>query len=196
MDIDPKIELRDLHSSPITPRYLRYSHTTNCDGLLFCDKWSGGIKRTALWNPWLRQVKRIFKIKIKYFDVFGLGYDNSGPEKFYKILACAYFRHYETAIYDCASRAFKFIDVPDMNWHKIAKAELTTVSLNGNLYWFTLTEYFIRSFDFSTESIKPICLLPCQKNHPGDELLLEQCSFTKKIEIWVTNKIDKEEVRL
>ncbi|CAH2051483.1 unnamed protein product [Thlaspi arvense] len=203
--IDPKIELLELHSSPITP--LDYTTITTCDELLFYyDRY--GPWKTLLWNPWLRQVKRIFKIE--EFIIFGLGYDNSRPEKVYKIWGYSFRRHNEgTAIYDCASRALKFIYTRVKK--RSAKVERKIVSLNGNLYWIPLNdetrdEHIIRSFDFSTESIKTFCLLPCQKNHPYDELLLavfkrdgfsllKQCYSTKKIEVWVTkNKIDKEEV--
>ncbi|CAH2051460.1 unnamed protein product [Thlaspi arvense] len=206
MIIDPKIELRELHSSPITP--LDYTTITTCDELLFYDE-RYGKSRTALWNPWLRQVKMI--PSKEEFRVFGLGYDNSRPEKVYKILGYSYCRHNEgTAIYDCASQALKFIDTPEKNWLLSPTAERSKVSLNGNLYWITLNdetrEHIIRSFDFSTESILTFCLLPCQINYVLDELLvavfkrdgfllLKQSYSTKKIEIWVTkNKIDKEEV--
>ncbi|XP_024012172.1 F-box protein At3g17710 [Eutrema salsugineum] len=78
------------------------------------------------------------------------------------------------------------------------------LSLNGNLYWVTqdrdTEEYFIRSFDFSREIFKPICLLPCQRFNwlfnqlvlavfEGDRFsLLKQCYETGKIEVWVTKK--------
>ncbi|CAH2051463.1 unnamed protein product [Thlaspi arvense] len=188
------LESRELHSTPITPGGLRYSRTTNCDELLFCDEWSGGIRRTVLCNPWLRQTKRIFNIE--YFEVFGIGYDNSGPEKVYKILGYSSCRHNEgTAIYDCASHALKFID---QEWIKRETAKGTIVSLNGNLYWITLDdetrEHIIQCFDFPTERIKPLCLVPYQTNHPLDVLHLAQCNETRKVEVWLTNKVDEEEL--
>ncbi|CAA7022016.1 unnamed protein product [Microthlaspi erraticum] len=149
----------------------------------------------------------------RLFYDFGLGYDNSKPDKVYKILGYFYGReyHFLAAIYDCASQALKFIDTPEGNWLKTETAEpRKQVSLNGNLYWFSrdmnTLQYSIRSFDFSADIFKTFCkLLPCHINHHSDKhllavykrdrfSLLNQCDVTRKVEVWVTkNKIDKEE---
>ncbi|CAH2047158.1 unnamed protein product [Thlaspi arvense] len=78
------------------------------------------------------------------------------------------------------------------------------VSLNGNLYWTAdnLETCFIRMLHCSKEILKPFCILPCTKNDPNHKLgshaltvfkgdrfsFLEECSETRKIEIWVTKK--------
>ncbi|KAG2306081.1 hypothetical protein Bca4012_084915 [Brassica carinata] len=82
---DPTTKLRELHSSR-HDLILSNVNITTCDEFLFCNyprRWERG---TALWNPWLRQVKWIKLVVDKHFDVFGLGYDNSGPEKVHKML--------------------------------------------------------------------------------------------------------------
>ncbi|CAE5963157.1 unnamed protein product [Arabidopsis arenosa] len=188
-------------------------HTTimACDEFLFRDFWKQGV---AVWNPWLKQVGW-FEYEDKGFHFCGVGYDNSIPEKGYKILG--YFDclrrvsdtyevgYRRVAIYECLSHALKFIDGPFKQWPM-----MVPLSLNGNLYWLTQNpetrEHFIRSFDFSSEIFKPFCLLPCQKNRSSDRLilavykgdrfsLLKQCYVTGTIDIWVTKKnIDGEEV--
>ncbi|XP_010468696.1 PREDICTED: protein SUPPRESSOR OF NIM1 1-like [Camelina sativa] len=217
--IDPTIELRELPASFDIPYEdtMNLTTFTTCDELLFCTYqfWKNG---TALWNPWLRQVKWIEYepyYKDTIFCISGLGYDNSRPQKVYKVLGYFFWRlgqeaypyQVRVAIYQCTSHTFTIIDTPD-------EAKRPNVSLNGNLYWITSNvegpsgEYFIRSFDFSTESFKPFCLLPCQKNHLFDMFilavyerdrfsLLKQYYETRKIDIWVTKKsidIEEEEV--
>ncbi|CAH2051465.1 unnamed protein product [Thlaspi arvense] len=163
--------------------------------------------RALLCNPWLRQVKGI--PKKHQFGFFGVGYDNSRPEKVYKMLGYYVGRQYHgAAIYESAPQALKCIDTPDKDWSSSETARRTNVCLNGNLYWVESNpEYFIRSFDFSTENFKPFCPLPCQKIQDLDERfllavykrdgfsLLKHCDATEEVEVWVTkNKIDKEEV--
>lgn len=210
--VDPTIELRELPSSDIPYEdTMYYTSITTCDEFLFCI-YQFRKNRTALWNPWLRQVKWIEYeeyYKDKTFYISGLGYDNRRPEKVYKVLGYFCWRdegdyQLRVALYECVSHAFTFIDTPD-------EAQRPNVSLNGNLYWITSSpgttdaDYFIRSFDFSMENFKPFCLLPCRKNHPFDKFiltvykgdrfsLLKQCYVTWKIDIWVTKKnIDREE---
>lgn len=213
-NIDTTIELRQLPSSDIPNRDIRdtlsnYSAISTCDEFLFYNYryWEN---KTALWSPWLRQVKWIeYKVKDE-FCVFGLGYNNSRPEKVYKILGYSFchgkvLRDQRVAIYECASHSLRYINRPeDDDWPINEIAKRSKVSLNGNLYWFSCSnykthEYFIRIFDFSTESFKPFCLLPCQKNNHNDELilavykgdrfsLLKQSCVTREIGIWVTKE--------
>ncbi|CAA7051267.1 unnamed protein product [Microthlaspi erraticum] len=155
----------------------------------------------GLWNPCLRQFKWI-KYEAQQFEVFGLGYDNTKPEKVYKILG--FITRKGAAVYECSSREFEFIDTPcDRVLSETAKR--LHVSLNGNLYWVAYNgetrEYFIQSFDFSRDRFETCCLLPGQEmeNSFCDELvlavfvgdrfsLLKQCFVTREIEIWVTKK--------
>ncbi|KAG7584124.1 F-box associated interaction domain [Arabidopsis suecica] len=211
-NIDPTIELRELPSSDIPDRETNWNYgtiTTTCDEFLFYSFrfWEN---KTALWNPWLRQVRWI-EFENKQFCVFGIGYDNSRPQKVFKILG--YFvshgkvlikKDQRVAIYGCESHELRYIDTPEDDWPITETAKRSNVSLNGNLYLLTCSnfatqEYFIRIFDFSTENFKPLCLLPCKKNHEIDELLLavykgdqfsllKQCCVTKEIGIWVTKE--------
>lgn len=112
-------------------------------------------------------------------------------------------------IYECAFQTLRFIDTPDEDMPMSETAKSSHVSLNGNLYWIACNrqtrEYFIQSFDFSSEIFKPVCLLPFQESSSCDEhvlavfkgdrfSLLMQCYLTRKIEIWVTKrKIDDTE---
>ncbi|KAL0855435.1 hypothetical protein Bca101_060588 [Brassica carinata] len=218
--LDPTIEVREIPSDfPYQATDLTHTTITSCDELLFRDFWKQGV---AVWNPWLRQVGWIEYVD-KDFHFCGVGYDRTRPDKSYKILG--YFNCLRTvsdtyqvgykrvAVYECASHALKFLDVPFKQWPYVAPLSLNGVplSLNGNLYWVTsnpedtLHQYLIRSFDFSSEMFKTFCLLPCRKNHSRDEIvlavykrdgfsLLKQCYITGEIEIWVTkNKIDEEE---
>ncbi|KAJ4886815.1 Protein SUPPRESSOR OF NIM1 1 [Raphanus sativus] len=211
--IDQRIKLRELQSSCSRELNSTYGTITTCDDLLFCkypDHWK---KETALWNPWLRQVNWIKLSEHKDFEVFGLGYDSSGPQKVHKILFYLgyYSQRQRVWMYECASQALKFIDTADEDRPITETDKRSPVSLYGNLYWITYNrqthEYFIQSFDFTRDIFKPVCLVPFQDNHcldqnllavwKGDRFsLLKQSFLTRKIEIWVMeNKIDdKEEV--
>ncbi|KAJ0249181.1 F-box protein [Hirschfeldia incana] len=214
--LDPKIEVREIPSNfPYQATDLTHTTITSCDEFLFRDFWKQGV---AIWNPWLRQVGWIEYVD-KDFHFCGVGYDNSRPDKRFKILG--YFNCLRTVsntyqvgykrvgVYECASQALKFLDVPFKQWPNVAP-----LSLNGNLYWVTDNpednhrhEYLIRSFDFSSEMFKTFCVLPCRKSHSRDEFvlavykrdgfsLLKQCYETGEVEIWVTKKNinDEEEV--
>ncbi|KAL1188488.1 Protein SUPPRESSOR OF NIM1 1 [Cardamine amara subsp. amara] len=205
---DPTIELHELPSSDI-PNWdtlMNFTTIITCDDLLFYNfrSWENN---TALWNPWLRQV-RWMEFEINHFFVFGLGYDNSRPEKVYKILG--YFPSHRkvpreedqrVVVYDCASHTLRVIDKPKEYWPITNIAKKSIVSLNGNLYWFACNfethEFFIRIFDFSRESFKTFCPLPCKKNYHIDEIhlavfkgdrfsLLKQSCLTREVGIWVT----------
>ena len=211
---DPTVEVHEVPSDfPYQAIDLTHTTITSCDGFLFRHFWKQGV---AFWNPWLRQVVWIEYVdKSFHFCGVGYDYDSNVPEKRYKILGylnClrdvsdTYQVSYKrVAIYECSSRALKFLDAPFKNW-----PTMDPLSLNGNLYWVTSNpethECFIRSFDFSSETFKTFCLLPCQKNHSRDQLvlavykrdgfsLLKQCYVTGEISVWVTKeKIDAAEV--
>ncbi|ESQ48151.1 hypothetical protein EUTSA_v10022098mg [Eutrema salsugineum] len=188
----------DLHGGfdpTIEAMELMHTTVTACDGFLFRDFWKQGV---TVWNPWLRQVGWI-EYEDKNFHFCGVGYDNSGrSEKGYKILG--YFNclrrvsdtyqvsYQRVAIYECLSHTLKFLDAPFKQWPTMGP-----LSLNGNLYWVTSDP------DNMSEIFRPFCLLPCQKKHSRDELLLavykgdgfsllKQCYVIGEIEIWVTKK--------
>ncbi|VYS52625.1 unnamed protein product [Arabidopsis thaliana] len=209
-NIDPTIRLHEIPTYDIHSRGTDLNRTiiNTCDEFLFYNYryWDN---KTALWNPWLRQVRWI-EYANQEFCVFGLGCDNSRPEKVYKILGHLFchgkvLRDQKVVIYECASDSLRFIDRPeDDDWPITETAKRSNVSLNGNLYWFGCSnyendEYYIRIFDFSMEDFKPFCLLSCQMSHSTDELvlavykgdrfsLLRQCSVTREIGIWVTKE--------
>ncbi|CAE5967513.1 unnamed protein product [Arabidopsis arenosa] len=211
--VDPTIKLRVLDSSgiPYREKNSAYITITACDEFLFCNSWNNP-QGTALWNPWLKQVKWI-EYEDKGFHVCGLGYDNTRDEKAYKILGSfmclreesSYEYHQRVAIYECASHAFKFIDTGNEHW-PLSDVERLSVSLNGNLYWLHVIPgtvgIFIRCFDFSRsrEILKLLCLAPCGKLDESDVLVLQvfnenrlsllkqYCYVTRKVEIWVTKK--------
>ncbi|CAG7877303.1 unnamed protein product [Brassica rapa] len=231
---DPTMKLLERHTSRLG-LCLHNANITTCDEFLFFNYPRPCEKKTSLWNPWLRQVKWINLVVDKHFDVFGLGYDNSRPEKVYKMLGymrcpskvqtnsylqrvsmevvdnnvykmLEYFRSPPEGQINCAFQTLRFIDTPDEDMPMSETAKSSLVSLNGNLYWIACNrqtrEYFIQSFDFSSEIFKPVCLLPFQESPSCDEhvlavfkgdrfSLLMQCYLTRKIEIWVTKrKID------
>ncbi|KAG5382427.1 hypothetical protein IGI04_033897 [Brassica rapa subsp. trilocularis] len=211
---DPTTQSSELPLSAMPYQDLHYRCTTikACDELLlFNNRYLNGL--SGLWNPWLSQFKLIKKDGA-HFNCCRLGYEIiDRTNKVYKILG--YFdpdpeeEYTRVAVYECASHVFKHIDLPENKWF-MSEGVRDNVSLNGNLYWLSLDaetdEYFIRSFDFSVGTFKPFCLLPCQKDGDyRDELLLQvfkedrfsllkQNYLTRKIEIWVTNTIDEEEV--
>ncbi|CAH8330120.1 unnamed protein product [Eruca vesicaria subsp. sativa] len=207
--IDPTIQLHELPYSDMPYPELHYRRTTikACDELLLCNDDGYGRVLSALWNPWLGQFKQI-KNGVEKFHYIGLGYEVTGRNnKVYKILG--YFddavpgreAYRRVAIYECASHVFKHIDLPISKW--LMSGARRNVSLNGNLYW--VSNKYIRSFDFAVDTFQPFCLLPCHKEKRRDELLLQvfkedrfsllkQSYVTRKIDIWVTNKIGKKEV--
>ncbi|CAA0385646.1 unnamed protein product [Arabidopsis thaliana] len=181
--VDPTIKLRVLDSSGIPYRDWKFAYITitACDGFLFCNSWASP-KGTAFWNPWLKQVKWI-EYEDKGFNVCGLGYDNTRDGKVYKILGylmcrpedgSSYVYHQRVAIYDCASHAFKFIEISNKDWF-LTDVTRFSVSLNGNLYWLSpipnTDDFLIQCFDFSREICKPFCLLPCRKFDAFDLLV-------------------------
>lgn len=175
---DPRVEVHEVPSDfPYQAIDLTHTTITSCDGFLFRHFWKLGV---AFWNPWLRQVGWVEYVD-KSFHFCGVGYDSNVPEKRYKILGYLNCFHnvsdtYQVsykrvAVYECSSRALEFLDAPFKNW-----PTMDPMCLNGNLYWVTSDqdthECFIRSFDFSSEMFKTFCLLPCQKNHSRDQLVL------------------------
>ncbi|ESQ28253.1 hypothetical protein EUTSA_v10019738mg, partial [Eutrema salsugineum] len=168
-----------------------------CDGLLLC---SVPSNRLEVCNPWLKQASpRIKTFEKTYFN--GIGYDNSRSDSdCYKILASS-FTTEKTWITEFGSNAWKLHQFASENWWLMSDY---SVSLNGTLYWIGCNskcrEFFITSFDFSTEKFKRyFCALPCKSAEGLDSRSLEvfrrdrfsylhQCIETKDIEIWVTKK--------
>ncbi|ESQ48277.1 hypothetical protein EUTSA_v10021923mg [Eutrema salsugineum] len=211
VSIDPKIVVREITLDipglkSQTPKYL-----VDCDEFLLCrmDKAKGGV----VWNPWLKQSRRI-KAGLSS-NIHGIGYNRtSDQESVYKTI---WSDTKVWKIHDFVSDTWKvllgseFVDSDQSNiqGENISTLHSTSgVSLNGIIYWVAFYDktdplYHLIYFDFSREEFSGLfCHLPCGMNDPSDALvlrvfkgnrfsLLKQCYETKKIEVWVTkNKVN------
>ncbi|CAA7013399.1 unnamed protein product [Microthlaspi erraticum] len=214
----------DLLSLPLPAEFPHGSiFIIHCDGLLLCsivyEKHGFGYEHhglLAVWNPVLSsRVKLIEPMGAyrPYYDVFGFGYDNDNK---YKILRFEAIRGTGYEMYDLNSNLWTYFPAT-FEWFPITPIQ--NVSMKGNMYWIAQTkktlETFIQSFDFSTETFKPICSpIPVRvrvtsvsptdlsvviyanpdivvlSDFGGDRLsLLHQPKREIKIEVWVTNKV-------
>lgn len=97
----------------------------------------------------------------------GMGYDNTSPEKHYKIFESEFnVNTLKGNIIELSSNAWKPYEVEVLSGRMISNV-YCSVSLNGNLYWIACRhfKYMIQSFDFSTECFKPYCNLPGSNDH-------------------------------
>ncbi|XP_010512226.2 PREDICTED: jacalin-related lectin 38-like [Camelina sativa] len=174
-------------------------HVEYCEGLFTYVTYKG----VAVCNPWLRQIRWISTYDHCY-DFNGMGYDNSRPDKHYKIFRSN--RNTNTMSVVCTdfgSDEWKLYEYASDKWQL---ESFYSVSLNGTLYWVAFNyesrEHFIQSFDFSTERFEPYCILPT-KNARGpcnaisslavyreDRFsYLEQVFYNPRaVEIWVTKE--------
>ncbi|EOA32621.1 hypothetical protein CARUB_v10015916mg [Capsella rubella] len=177
----------------------------HCDGLLLC---TTDDDKLVVWNPCLRETRWI-QLKADYkkqYSRFALGYKNNKSCRSYKILRC--WRHdinerfYDVSyeIYEFSSDSWKVFDKFSLQDSIVVK---TGVSLKGNSYWFTAKNKLL-SFDFKTESFKPLrCLPPPVQD--CDWIILsvvreEQISVIHQnysnIDIWMSNNIDDTQATL
>ncbi|CAN6809665.1 unnamed protein product [Brassica oleracea] len=178
----------------------------HCDGLLLCKCDEGGEhdngRKLAVWNPFVSRLKWIEpSTYYKYFDVFAFGYDSVSRDN-YKILRID--MGIKTEIYEFRSKLWRRVRATVDEYHRLCQA----MSMNGNMYWVAQTKSndskieFIQSFDFSTETFKPICVPEetdrfhgftvhrvLLSGYGGDRLSLLQQHAHLKIEVWVTNKL-------
>ncbi|XP_023641893.1 putative F-box only protein 9 [Capsella rubella] len=164
--------------------------------------------KLVVWNPCLRETRWI-QLKADYkkqYSRFALGYKNNKSCRSYKILRC--WRHdinerfYDVSyeIYEFSSDSWKVFDKFSLQDSIVVK---TGVSLKGNSYWFTAKNKLL-SFDFKTESFKPLrCLPPPVQD--CDWIILsvvreEQISVIHQnysnIDIWMSNNIDDTQATL
>ncbi|CAA7038007.1 unnamed protein product [Microthlaspi erraticum] len=183
-------------------------NTFHCDGLLLCTCRERGIlgettTKLAVLNPVFSRIKWIqLSSSSKHYDFYGVGYDNVSRDK-YKILRIGF----GTSRYDI-NRDVEIYEFESKLWRSInATLECSPptrcVSMNGNMYWIAREKMMagskIESFDFSTETFKPICCVPngtdCSyggglSSFGGDRLsLLHRDEHVKKIELWFTSKL-------
>ncbi|ESQ29462.1 hypothetical protein EUTSA_v10024004mg [Eutrema salsugineum] len=180
-----------------------YSKTIHCDGLLLFRTYGDTRGELAVWNPFLRRVKWIKQPLKSYPEVYGFGYDNVSRDN-YKILRMCKERRRkfstEIEIYEFKSKLWRSVDAA-LECNELLKP----VSIYGNMYWIAQKdlkvnlgiEVFIQSFDFSTETFKPIHT-ECFRVSSDDEVVLsgfrrERLSLLHhnhvKIDFWVTNKV-------
>ncbi|EOA23975.1 hypothetical protein CARUB_v10017195mg, partial [Capsella rubella] len=170
--------------------------TEYCDGLLVYVTGAG----YGICNPWLKHIRWI-KPKLFTCRYNGMGYDYSRPDNHYKIYGS--YSNYPIMkgnFTELGSNAWKLFEVVHDTWGLTSSR--CSVSLNGTLYWVGFSnktrKYFIQSFDFSIESLKPYCTIP-GKNYLRDVItlavfkgdrfsILEQDCKTRNMEIWVTKK--------
>lgn len=194
----------------------------HCDGLLLCI--AKDLASFLVWNPytsqtlWLEPPRSPPHPRLDCYS-YAIGYENSSS-KCYKILRFIdRLRNdfVEHEIYDLSSssNSWRVLDVtPD--WHIESYAR--GVSLKGNTYWFARERYpakpavgepyevadFLICFNFTTQRFGPRLGLPF---HTGFECtatlssvreeqlaVLFQIDNSLHMEIWVTTKIEPEEV--
>ncbi|VVA98878.1 unnamed protein product [Arabis nemorensis] len=181
----------------------------HCDGLLLCILESSAI---AVWNPCLNQVRWIKPLSYHTACCFyGIGYDNLSRDG-YKIMrfmngvftkneyANTGSYNPEVDIYEFNSNSWRTFRV-SLDCHVVSRCR--GVSLKGNMYWIAKwnrkSDFFIQSFNFSTEKFEPLCSLPFEYNASNvvklsafrqDNLsLLHYIEETSNMEVWVTNKV-------
>ncbi|CAN7119591.1 unnamed protein product [Brassica rapa subsp. narinosa] len=189
----PSIEVHNLPQ--FVPGYRAFLVTTVecCDGLLMFSTTSG----TGICNPWLRQIRWNKSI----IPSSGIGYDNSSPDKQYKIFGS--WRSSNTTLH---ANIIEFgSDARKSKTYEFAMEfyNRSSVSLNGTLYWIAyrrmLHEHCIQTFDFSTEKFEFYCNLPTKTSirddpksldvYRGDRFsYLEKLRGSRNIQIWVTKK--------
>ncbi|CAH2061307.1 unnamed protein product [Thlaspi arvense] len=187
----------------------KLSKTIHCDGFLLSVCTERGsplkIKGLAVWNPILSGVTWIKPSNsCKLFDIYGFGYDNVSRVN-YKILRIYTSKVPEIEIYEFKSKLWRSVDATTLK----CDALWDSLSMNGNMYWLAQKkmdnseiEFFIQSFDFSTETFKPISCVPegtkCHRGYQrgvllsglgGDRLTLFHQVRHLKMEVWVTSKL-------
>ncbi|CAA7013425.1 unnamed protein product [Microthlaspi erraticum] len=114
-------------------------------------------QKLAVWNPALSsQVKWVEPSHAhKHNGIYGFGYDSDNK---YKVLRFNRGREMEYEIYDLKSKLWTSFPAT-FDWSPIKPIQ--NVSMKGNMYWIAKSDKtrktFIQSFDFSTETFKPIC---------------------------------------
>lgn len=206
---------------PLRDRNILIIH---CDGLLLC-RYAYGRKvrkhKLAVWNPVLSSGFKWIEPSHAYkphYDALGFGYNNDNKYKILKFDATGG-REYE--IYDLESKLWTSFPAT-FDWSPILSSGHHNVSMKGNMYWIARNKKtcksFIQSFDFSTETFKPICSSnPVEvwyrgvyhndrmthleldtvalSDFGGDRLSLlhehkvEDSTREIKMEVWVTNKV-------
>ncbi|KAJ4876409.1 F-box/kelch-repeat protein [Raphanus sativus] len=167
----------------------------HCDGLLLCVH--KNCNNIVVWNPYLSQTRCIpTRCDFGLNDVFGFGYANKNRN--HKILRVLRGRFIRLALYDLKSDSWRVLDIePYINldiWE-------SGVSLKGNTY-FVAQQYAVDvlyCFDFTTERFRPPLQFPKEAEYVvlscvRDEKLAVLYQLEKTMEIWITTKIEHDDV--
>ncbi|KAL0676350.1 hypothetical protein Bca4012_004331 [Brassica carinata] len=180
----------------------------HCDGLLLCI--AKDFASFVVRNPYTGQTLWLKPRTIGYVEN-----SKSSCRKILRFVDPLGNEFVEYEIYDLSSNSWRVLDVTS-DWHIDFYAR--GVSLKGNTYWFSRERYpakpavgepfkvadFLICFDFTTERFGPRLSLPF---HTGFECtvslssvreeqlaVLLQVDYLLRMEIWVTTKIEPEEV--
>ncbi|CAL9221647.1 unnamed protein product [Arabidopsis halleri] len=201
-NIDLSIKCKGkLISRDKTVEELYVSRVFHCNGLLLCV--SGKTShdtRLVVCNPYLGKPKRV-KPKNNYeiLDIFSLGYDKLCGS--YKILRIYDFDN-KLEIYDLSSNSWR---IPSDTLGRDIECMQHGVSSKGNTYWCARDKEsqfcYLFCFDFTRERFGPRLPLPFNGTYVSLSTVKEeqltvllQPSDKSEIEIWVTNKIEPDEV--
>ncbi|CAA7053020.1 unnamed protein product [Microthlaspi erraticum] len=220
--VDPYVKegkLTSLNNSE-SDQEVEISKVFHCSGLLLC--LTKDRTRLVVWNPVLGQTRWIQPRNAYHkHDVYALGYDVNKNQKILRFLdelwevGNPYVEH---EIYDLKSDSWRVLDVtPDWEIESYQRG----VSLKGRTYFFAkekilveeevveevveelVEEDFLLCFDFTAERFGPRLPLPFH-SYPEETVTLssvrdEQLAVlyqrdTSFVEIWVTSKIEPDEV--
>ncbi|CAA7032955.1 unnamed protein product [Microthlaspi erraticum] len=137
--------------------------------------------KLAVLNPVFSRIKWIQLSSLsKYYDFYGVGYDNVSRDK-YKILRLGFGTRYDiikgVEIYEFESKVWRSV-----NATLECSPPSRCVSMNGNMYWIARKT---KIADSKTETI-----IQTLSSFGGDRLsLLHREKHAKKIEVWVTSKL-------
>ncbi|KAJ4893855.1 Protein SUPPRESSOR OF NIM1 1 [Raphanus sativus] len=155
---DPTMELREIHSHPLGLSF-HNANITTCDEFLVCNYPHRWEKGTALLNPLLGHVKWIKPLVDERFDVFGLGYDSSGPEKVHKMLGYlrspsevqtnSYLRRVAMKVVGNVYKMVDYFRSPPKEDQKNVNAERVAI--------YECASQTLRFIDTPDEDMRPIC---------------------------------------
>ncbi|KAL1191938.1 F-box protein [Cardamine amara subsp. amara] len=212
--IKPKAKLITLND--ISNDYqVDISTVFHCDGLLLCVT-KDINSRLVVWNPYFGQTRWIKpRNSYHHMDKYALGYEKkmNSSNVSHKVLRFVdnYYAYspesqiYGFELYSLTSNSWKVLDITSSDWGREIKFIRQGLSLKGNT-WYVIDD-LLMCFDFTMERFGPRLRLPFPPSRlqwddtitlssVGEEQLavLYQCAYTLRTEIWVTSKIEPNEV--
>ncbi|CAA7051244.1 unnamed protein product [Microthlaspi erraticum] len=210
-DMDPIIKLNkefSLTNLHYNLAKLDYFEVFHCNGLLLCTN----RDNVHVWNPCTGQTEWIQARSVNSLNQnYALGYEINKLQN-YKMLRILHRQTFELEIYEFNSCSWRALDsvTPDF------QLERDGISVKGNTYWLASdkeleeddgeeideesNQYFLISFDFTTEIFGPHICLPFTGYLYRDTLSLSsvreeelsvlfQDDVALTLEIWITNNI-------